>query len=170
LLSRIRGIAPLFFYFAISVTEQEAKELIRRLERQADTNQGLGWRLSVAAGGAGLGAALGSQNSNRGSAVLGAILGGAGAYGSAYLSQLLLKRLEAKDKLRRKTLYGVLGALSGAGAGFSAGLIRKDENSNSKPLIPAAIGAAIGGLAGWGYGSAADSLEDKFLLNNGENK
>jgi hypothetical protein len=152
------------------VTEQEIKELLRRLERQADTNQGLGWRLSSAAAGAGLGAFIGSKNPQQGSATLGAFLGGAGAYGSAYLSQLLLKRLEAKDKLRRKTLYGILGALSGAGAGFSAGLIRPNDKSKSAPALPAVIGAGLGGAAGFGYGHAADKLEDKFLLNNGDQK
>jgi hypothetical protein len=150
------------------MTEQEVKELLRRLERQSDTNQGLGWRLSAAVGGAGLGAAIGSQNQNGGSSVLGALLGGTAGYGSAYLGQLMLKRLEAKEKLRRKTLYGILGSLSGAGAGLAAGLIRKDSQTSSKPLIPTVIGAGLGGLAGWGYGASADAIEDKFLQSNGD--
>jgi hypothetical protein len=152
------------------MTEQEVKELLRRLERQSDTNQGLGWRLAAAVGGAGLGAAIGSKNQISGSSALGAFLGGAGGYGSAYLGQLLLKRLEAKDKLRRKTIYGILGSLSGAGAGLASGLIRKDGQTPSQPLIPTAVGAGLGGLAGFGYGASADAIEDKFLQSAGDNK
>jgi hypothetical protein len=145
------------------MNEQQAKELLQRLERQSDTNQGLGWRLSAGVGGAGLGYALGSRNPTTGSGILGALLGGVGGYGSAYLAQLALKKVQAKEKLRRKTLYAILGSLSGAGAGFAGGLIRKDGETSSKPAIPTLIGAGLGGLAGFGYGAAADDIEDNFL-------